>query len=57
MEKVKDMVGEALRHRLNAVGVNRVMQSVIMPTAQFVYTYATVTAHRSWNSRRALYGN
>ena len=23
MEKVKDMVGEALRHRLNAVGVNR----------------------------------
>ena len=44
MEKVKDMVDEALRHGLNAVGVNRVIQSVIMPTAQFVYTYATVTA-------------
>jgi hypothetical protein len=34
------MVHEAMAHRLNSVGVNKVIQSVIMPTALFVFTYA-----------------
>ena len=32
-----------MAHKLNTVGVNKVIQSVIMPTALFVLTYANCT--------------
>jgi hypothetical protein len=34
---------EAMAHKLNTVGVNKVIQSAIMPTALFVFTYANCT--------------
>jgi hypothetical protein len=50
--KIKNMVREAMAHRLNSVGVNKVIQSVIMPTALFVFTHTQIARSEQWDRRR-----